>query len=153
MKFLIDNWMLILMAVTSGGLLLWPNLGKGGGGGISTAAAVQLINRSKGVLIDVCEPDEFAASHAGGARNVPLGQLPEAKGLPTNKTLPLVLLCATGARAARAAGILRKAGYEGAVAVTGGNRAWREANLPMEKGEKAEKADKAEKAEKTEKGA
>lgn len=137
MKFLIDNWMLILMALTSGGLLLWPALAKGGSGGIGTGEAVQLINRSKGVLIDVCEPDEFAAGHAVGARNIPLGQLQsdlqQAKGLPTNKTLPLVLMCASGARAARAAGLLRKAGYEGAVAVAGGNRAWREANLPLEK--------------------
>ncbi len=120
------------MAATSGGLLLWPTLQKGAGG-IGTGEAVQLINHKKAVLVDVSEPEEFAAGHAGGARNVPLGQLPDAKGLPTNKTLPLVLMCPTGARAGRAAALLRKAGYEGAVAVSGGMRAWREANLPTEK--------------------
>ena len=122
------------MAATSGALLLWPMLQGGrGGGGIGTAEAVRLINREKGVLVDVGEPDEFAAGHAGGARNVPLGALEGAKGLPTNKTLPLVLMCPSGARAAKAAEQLRKAGYEKAVSVAGGTAAWREASLPIEK--------------------
>jgi rhodanese-related sulfurtransferase len=135
LKFFIDNWMLFLMAAVSGGLLLWPMLqgGRSGGGGIGTAEAVRLINREKGVLIDVSEPGEFAAGHAGGARNIPLNAIDGAKGLPTNKALPLVVMCPSGARAARAAAALRKAGYEKAVSVSGGTNAWREASLPVEK--------------------
>lgn len=133
MKFLIDNWMLILLAASSGGLLLWQALQKNAGGGVSTAEAVRLINREKGVLIDVSEPAEFAAGHAVGARNIPFGSLEGAKELPGNKTLPLVLICPTGARAGRAAGLLRKAGHEKATAVSGGLAAWREAGLPVDK--------------------
>jgi rhodanese-related sulfurtransferase len=133
LKFFIDNWMLFVMAGTSGALLLWPLLQGGRSGGIGTAEAVRLINREKGVIVDVGEPEEFAAGHAGGARNVPLGSLEGGKGLPTNKTLPLVLMCPSGVRAAKAAEQLRKAGYEKAVAVTGGTAAWREASLPIEK--------------------
>jgi rhodanese-related sulfurtransferase len=132
-KFLIDNWMLILLAASSGGLLLWQALQKNAGGGVSTAEAVRLINREKGVLIDVSEPAEFAAGHAVGARNIPFGSLEGAKELPGNKTLPLVLICPTGARAGRAAGLLRKAGHEKATAVSGGLAAWREAGLPVDK--------------------
>ena len=134
MKFLIDNWMLILMAATSGGLLLFQALQARAGGGVATSEAVRLINREKGVLIDVCEPAEFAAGHAVGARNIPLSTLEGAKALPTNKALPVVLLCASGARASRAAAQLRKAGFEKAVAVSGGLPAWREAGLPVDKG-------------------
>jgi rhodanese-related sulfurtransferase len=133
MVFIVNNWYLILAALVSGGLLVWPLLKPGAGGGISTAEAVRLINREKGVLIDVSEPTEFAAGHAGGARNVPLGQLEGAKGLPTNKTLPLLVICSTGLRANKAAALLRKAGHEKAVAVTGGTAAWRGASLPIEK--------------------
>ncbi len=132
-SFILQNWVLILAAVTSGGLLLWPMIGKAGGGAVTTAEAVRLINREKAVLLDVCEPGEFAAGHAAGARNVPLGSLQGAKELPSNKALPVVLLCASGARAGRAAAQLRKAGYERAVSVAGGNAAWRDANLPMAK--------------------
>ena len=133
MKFLIDNWMLVLMALSSGGLLLWQAVQKSAGGGVGTAEAVRLINREKGVLIDVSEPAEFAAGHAVGARNIPLGSLDGAKDLPSNKALPVLLICPSGARAGRAAGLLRKAGYEQAAAVTGGLAAWREAGLPVEK--------------------
>ncbi|MET0517419.1 MAG: rhodanese-like domain-containing protein [Burkholderiaceae bacterium] len=134
MKFLLDNWILILAALVSGGMLLWPTLMRGGAGAaLSTAEAVRLINREKGVLIDVSEPEEFAAGHAAGARNVPLATLEGHKSLPSNKTLPLVLLCASGARASRAAGMLRKLGYANVQPVAGGLKAWREANLPVEK--------------------
>jgi rhodanese-related sulfurtransferase len=132
-KFIVDNWPLILLAATSGGLLLWQTLQKNQGGAIGTAEAVRLINREKGVLVDVSEAAEYAAGHAVGARHIPLGSLEGAKELPSNKALPLILMCATGARANRAAGLLRKAGYEKAVAVSGGLAAWREANLPTEK--------------------
>jgi rhodanese-related sulfurtransferase len=132
-KFLIDNWMLILLAASSGGLLLWQGLQKNAGGGVGTAEAVRLMNREKGVLIDVSEPAEYAGGHAVGARNIPFGSLEGAKELPSNKALPLLLICPTGARAGRAAGLLRKAGYEKAMAVTGGLNAWREAGLPVDK--------------------
>ena len=91
---------------------------------------MRLINREKGVLIDVSEPAEFASSHAASARNVPLGEIEKSKDIPSNKTLPLLLLCPTGSRAGRAAATLRKAGHDKAVAVTGGTAAWREAQLP-----------------------
>ncbi len=125
-----------MLAFVSGGMLLWPIIkgGAAGSGAVGTTEAVRLINREKGVLIDVCEPAEFAASHAVGARNVPLSQLEGAKALPTNKALPVLVMCASGARSSRAAAQLRKAGYEKAVPVAGGNAAWREAQLPMEKG-------------------
>jgi rhodanese-related sulfurtransferase len=129
----VPNWVLMLAALTSGLLLLWPKLSAGTGGGVGTSEAVRLINREKAVLIDVSEPEEFAQGHAPGARNVPLKSLQGAKELPSNKQLPLVLMCSTGARAARAASELRKLGHERAIALAGGLRAWREANLPLEK--------------------
>ena len=134
MDFILANWMLILVALASGGMLLWPSLTGGGGAGISPAAAVQLINRERAVVIDVCDPAEYTAEHVGGAKNIPLAEL-EAK-LPTtvkNKATPLVLVCASGMRAGRAVAVARKLGYDKADALSGGLKAWREANLPIEK--------------------
>jgi rhodanese-related sulfurtransferase len=134
-KFFIDTWFLFLAAAVSGGLLLWPmiNKGAGGAGKVSTNDAVNLINREKAVLIDVSEPAEYAAGHALGAKSVPLAQLETSNALPKNKTLPLVVVCATGARAGRAVGTLKKLGFENARALAGGLEAWRAANLPVEK--------------------
>ena len=134
MKFILEYWYLIVAAVASGGMLLWPSLQRGvGGAKLSPSEAVMLINREKAVLIDVSEPAEFVAGHAAGSKNVLLGGLEASPALPKNKALPLVVLCPTGARASRAVGILRKLGYEKSHALAGGLAAWREANLPVEK--------------------
>ena len=133
MTFLLENWYLILAALVSGGLLLWPHVARGGSGSVSAAEAVHLINREKAVLIDVSEPGEFAARHVAGARNIPFSALEGSKDLPSNKALPLVVVCPTGTRASRAAGVLRKRGFANAHALAGGLSAWRAANLPVEK--------------------
>ena len=127
--------MLIGIALASGGMLIWPLIVGGmNAGALNAAGAVQLINREKAVVVDVREPAEFAAGHVTGARNVPLGEL-EAKlpGVMKNKTLPLILVCASGARSGRAVTIAKKLGYEQAQSLGGGLKAWKEANLPIEK--------------------
>ena len=94
-SFIADNWYWIVAAAASGGMLLWQQVKSGGvGGGVTPAQAVQLINKQKAQVIDVCEPAEFAAAHVTGAKNIPLGQLGEGKGLPSNKAIPLVVVCA-----------------------------------------------------------
>jgi rhodanese-related sulfurtransferase len=134
-KFIQEYWYLFFAAIASGGMLLWPTLSRGVGGGakVTPTEAVMLINREKAVLIDVSEPAEFAAAHAAGSRNVPFANLEASNALPKNKALPVVVLCPTGARASRAVAILRKLGYENSRALAGGVAAWREANLPIEK--------------------
>lgn len=134
MKFIVDNWMLILIAVSSGAMLAWPLIRGTGGGSLTAQGAVQLINRERAVMIDVRDAAEYAAGHATGARNVPLDQLEQK--LPTtvkNKALPVLLMCASGARAQRALATAKKLGYEQAQVVGGGLKSWKDANLPIEK--------------------
>lgn len=134
LNFLLDQWVLVLAAITSGGLLAWPLISRGTQGGkVNPTEAVRLINREKAMLIDVSEPAEYAAAHAAGSRSVPLGGLQNSANLPKNKALPLVVVCPSGVRAVRAVATLRKLGFENARALAGGLAAWREANLPLEK--------------------
>ena len=134
MKFFLDTWYFFLAAAVSGGLLLWPMLTRGTlGGHITAAETVRLINREKAVLLDVSDPAEYAAGHAIGARSAPLAGLEKSTALPKNKTLPVVLVCQTGTRASRAAATLKGLGFEKASVLGGGLRAWREANLPVER--------------------
>jgi rhodanese-related sulfurtransferase len=134
-KFIVDNWMLIALALTSGGLLMWPVLQGATATGLNPNAAVQLINREKAVVIDVCEPGEHAAGHIVGSKNIPLSEL-EAKlgGAVKNKALPVILVCQSGMRSGRAVAIAKKLGYEQAQSLAGGLGAWKTANLPVEKG-------------------
>jgi rhodanese-related sulfurtransferase len=134
LNFVVENWYLFAAALASGGMLIWPMLTQGGGTArVSAADAVQIINREKGVLIDVSEPAEYAAAHPVGAKSVPLASLEASRDLPKNKSLPLVVVCPTGTRAPRALAVLKKLGFENSTALAGGLAAWRAANLPTEK--------------------
>lgn len=128
------NWTLILVALLAGGMLLMPMLRGGARGGVTPSQAVQLINREKAVVVDVCEPAEYQAGHVGGARNIPLGELADKlPGAVKNKATPLVLVCASGMRSGRAVAIARKLGYDKAQSLAGGLKSWRDANLPVER--------------------
>ena len=134
-SFFAENWMLITVAFASGAMLVWPLVSRGGGAGaLSVNGAVMRMNRDRAWVLDVGEPGEFAAGHVAGARNLPVGEfeqrLPETV---KNKAQPLILVCATGARAGRCAAIARRLGYEQVQVLGGGMAAWREAGLPVEK--------------------
>lgn len=132
MKFLLDNWMLLTVALASGVALLLPVLNKGSG--LDPQAVVQLMNREKAVVIDVCEPDEFARGHVIGSKNLPLGQLEEKLGqVVKNKSAQVIMVCQVGARSARAAAAARKLGYENVQSLSGGLKAWTAASMPTEK--------------------
>ena len=134
MSFIVQNWYLILLAVVSGGLLLVPALKGAASGSLQPNDAVIKINREKAVVVDVREPEEYVKGHITNAKNIPLSQLDER--LPQvakNKALPVILVCASGARAVRAQQQVRKLGYEKAEALAGGMKAWRAASLPVTK--------------------
>ena len=134
MTFIINNWLLIAVALASGAGLLWPLLRGGATQGLASADAVLLINREKAVVLDVSEPEEFAQGHIVGARNLPFGQVEEKlSSVVKNKGLPLILVCPRGARAGRLMGSVKKLGYEQAHVLAGGLDAWKAANLPVVK--------------------
>ncbi len=135
MDFIIQNWVLILIALASGGMLLWPALTSGGGANsVTPTQAVQLINREKAVVVDVCAPEEFASGHVTNAKNVPIADLEtRLTQVVKNKTVPVLMVCASGIRAKRAVATAQKLGYEKAYSLAGGMGAWRAANLPVQK--------------------
>lgn len=127
--------MLVAVALGSAAMLMVPSLSAGAGsGGLSANQVVQLINREKAAVIDVSGTAEYAAGHVVGAKNVPFEEL-ESKlpGVVKNKAIPLVLVCANGARAKRAVAVAKKLGFENTQVLAGGLGAWRAASLPIEK--------------------
>lgn len=135
MNFLIDNWSLVLVALSSGLMLMWPALRGAAGGNLAPTTAVQLINQEKAVVIDVCEANEYAAGHVAGARHIPLGQL--AQKLPEvvkNKDVPVIFVCQSGMRSGSATRMAKGLGYLKAQSLGGGLSSWRAASLPIDKG-------------------
>jgi len=83
-------------------------------------------------ILDVREAAEVAGplGRIAGSRNVPLSQLPTAaRGLVG--TRPLLVVCRTGRRSARACVLLERAGALAVVNLRGGMIAWQRAELPL----------------------
>ena len=133
LKFLQDNIYLVLIAVLSGGMLLWPMIRRGGAGPlVTTLEATLLINQKDAVLIDIRDVSDFSKGHILNARNVPLAQIDtQAEGLVKNKQKSLIVYCDAGRQASAVTAKLRGMGYENAVSLSGGMAAWRQAGLPV----------------------
>ena len=83
------------------------------------------------VILDVREPDEWAAGHAPGAIHIPLGDLParlaELSGASDGS---VAVTCRGGGRSSRAVAWLTQQGYDVAN-LDGGMKAWQTAGKPM----------------------
>src|SRR5262245_53173628 len=100
---------------------------------VTAADAVRLINKGA-LVIDVRKPEEYESGHIVNARNVPLDRVQNGETVHKQKAKVLLAVCADGSSAGRAAGHLRKAGYENAFSLKGGLAGWRADNLPLVKG-------------------
>jgi len=132
-QFITDNLLLIAMAVTSGGLLIWPMLrDRAAGPSVTTLMATQMINTRHAQLVDVRAADQFAAGSVPNARNIPLGDIGQRAG-ELRKDRPVILICDNGRTSGRAALKLRAGGVGEVYVLAGGVAAWREAGLPIRK--------------------
>ena len=129
--FLIDNIALILIALISGGALLWPLLFRAKNT-LSTLQATQLLNQGKVTILDVRSNDEFGAGHLQQSKNIPLDQLGNRAG-EIEKQHPVLLVCGVGTRAARGASVLQRAGFDKVYVLDGGFNEWRSQGLPTAK--------------------
>ena len=82
------------------------------------------------VLIDVREASEFAAVHAEGARNVPLGDIP-SRMKEFAEAPEIFFICQLGGRSARATAFAQSAGLHQAKNVSGGTTGWIRDGLPI----------------------
>ena len=82
----------------------------------------ELADRPDLPLIDVREPDEYAAGHVPRARNVPLGSV-AARVDELAASGSFAVICQSGRRSAQAVEVLSASGAA-AVNVDGGTAAW-----------------------------
>jgi len=82
------------------------------------------------LLLDVREESEYAALHAPQAKLIPLGDVSSRlKELEAYKDKPIVVVCRSGRRSAKAVTILKEAGFTQVSNVQGGMIAWEQAGL------------------------
>lgn len=81
-------------------------------------------------LIDVREPDEYAAVRAEGAVNIPLSEF-VARTDEIDPERDIYLICKSGGRSTQAGEYLEQArGWDNVINVAGGTTAWVEQGLP-----------------------
>jgi rhodanese-related sulfurtransferase len=80
-------------------------------------------------LLDVREPEEWAAGHVPGATHIPMGEVgSRAAEVPQDQDV--YVICRSGMRSARVAEALMGAGWQ-AINVGGGMQDWAAAGRPM----------------------
>ena len=87
------------------------------------------------IVLDVRERDAFEAGHVPGARLLPRGQLElRVNDELSDPTRRILVYCEFGRVSTLATATLRQMGFQGAVALDGGMKAWREAGYAVKAG-------------------
>jgi rhodanese-related sulfurtransferase len=86
------------------------------------------------LLVDVRGPEEYAAppGHLPGAINIPLPELAGRVAEVTTPCRPVVLVCKTDRRSAKAAERLLAAGVADVSVLRGGTDGWHQRGLPLD---------------------
>jgi rhodanese-related sulfurtransferase len=132
-EFILNHWILSSAFVVLAWLVLSESFNRKltGVTSVGTAQAIMLVNKHKGVFLDIRDKSEFESGHIADSMNLPLADIAEANNKLKDTSQPLVLVCASGQRAKTAAKQLRKAGYSELYLLSGGINTWKEAKLPL----------------------
>jgi rhodanese-related sulfurtransferase len=86
------------------------------------------------LLIDVRGADEFSSppGHLPGAINIPLPELAGRMAEVIAQSRPVVLVCKTDRRSAKAAETLMAAGVKDVLVLRGGTDGWHQRGLPLD---------------------
>ena len=83
-------------------------------------------------VIDVREPDEYAAGHVRDAVLMPMGEV-ATRTDELDKKAPVHVICASGNRSATVTDFLNREGFE-AYSVAGGTNGWERLGMPLDPG-------------------
>jgi rhodanese-related sulfurtransferase len=85
---------------------------------------------SDSYLLDVREPDEWAAGHAPGAHHVPMMEVP-ARLAEVPADAEVVIVCRSGGRSGQVVSYLMGHGYDNVRNLDGGMQSWAAAGRDM----------------------
>ena len=136
LEFATENWYLFAMLAAILLLLAFDPSSRIAGGAkkISPGQLPQIQARQSAVVVDVRTKDEFDKGHIEQSLSLPVDSMENSlKKLNKHKGKPLIIICQNGARATKAAGILKKNDFSELFVLDGGIAAWRKENLPLSK--------------------
>lgn len=100
---------------------------------ISPQQAAQMQSTQKAVILDVRENSEWRSGHIAGAIHIPLGEIGNRiTELTPYQNMPIITQCRSGSRSAKAATVLKNAGFNIVYNMDGGLNAWEKADLEIQ---------------------
>lgn len=88
------------------------------------------------IVLDVRTPEEYAEGYIGNAININWQNIDEfkTKAAELDKSRPVYVYCLAGIRSEKAAGWLRKNGFNNVIGLEGGIEAWKKAGKVVNNG-------------------
>lgn len=136
LEFVGNHPILFSAAVVLGTMLVYNEFRLAGTAqfAVSPDQAVRLMNKGA-VVLDLRDDAAFESGHLSGARRFdPADVAASAESLARYRDKPVIAYDERGQQAARVAARLRKQDFEHVFALRGGLQAWREEQLPLERG-------------------
>ena len=100
---------------------------------ISSQDLIRFMNQGA-LVLDIRKPEEFAAGHVNGAKQLPSDQILSAgENFKRFKEKPVIVYCESGSLASAAVRQLNLQGFTKAFSLRGGFAGWRAENLPVNK--------------------
>lgn len=134
-QFIAAHWLLssafvIVLVITV--ITEWQDKEQKSSNHINTQTAINLINRSQAVVIDLRETEPFSHSHIIGSKNFPSSsiQQDETK-LKKLSTKTVILVSENGIIKPVLNQTFKKYGFENLKILQGGIKSWKDANLPL----------------------
>lgn len=130
-QFLIDNVVLVVVAIASGAMLAWPLISKRTmGATVTNEETIEFINKKNAQVIDLRDHKEFKRGAIASSTNIPFEHLADRMD-QVAKDRPVILVDATNVNSKKASDMLRSKGYNNVFILADGIKGWVEAKLPF----------------------
>ena len=132
MDLSLNDYLLIFIIITSGLLLLFPQVLSGGVRMINVKNSVLLMNREACTIIDVRSEEKFNIGHIPNAVNIPYNKLPEmVDRLKKQPKKTILVYCGSGNSSGKAMKLLNQKEFESVMSIEGGFSEWVKSQLPV----------------------
>lgn len=141
-EFFLNHWELFLALILVLAMMASTSLSSNlrGFQDLEPMQAVQKMNHDNALVLDIRESNEIKEGMITGSLHMPMSTLADKiEQLSKHKDRPVLVICRSGQRSAKACGILRKQGFEPLYSLKGGIMAWENASYPLEKNSKKKK--------------
>ncbi len=128
----IENLMLSVITLLCGAMAAYYWSKPADASLVEPLSAIQILNSSQGLYLDVRTGAEFEKGHIVNSKNIPLSELEgRLESIRKYKSKPVIVVCERGTQAPTAKKKLGADGFENVFLLKGGLGNWRTNNLPL----------------------